>query len=84
MKLLHGIKLRENVQLVGIPILWKTNLSDEDVYNFYRQLITDPDFVAFAGRKDGVDGTKCVSISWKEKANWNEQSNIAKYVLLAV
>lgn len=62
---LHGIKLRENVQLAGIPIVWKTNLSDEDVYDFYQQLITDPDFISFAGRKDGVDGTRGISISFQ-------------------
>jgi len=61
---LHGIKLRENVQIAGIPIVWVTNLSDEDIYDFYQQLITDPDYISFTGRKDGVDGTKGISISF--------------------
>jgi len=61
---LHGIKLRENVQIAGITIVWVTNLSDEDIYDFYQQLITDPDYISFTGRKDGVDGTKGISISF--------------------
>jgi hypothetical protein len=71
MKLLHGIKLRENVQLVGIPIVWRTNLSDEDVRNFYMELKTDPDFEAFIGRKDGVQpkgGGLTISFSIFSKA----------------
>jgi len=65
MKLLHGLKLRENVQLAGIPIIWKTNHSDEDVHDFYQHLMTDPDFASFTRRNDGVDSTKSVSISFE-------------------
>jgi len=50
---LDGIKLREGVQLAGIPVVWNTNLSDEDVRDFYQGLVKDRDYLSFIRRKDG-------------------------------
>jgi hypothetical protein len=38
------MELREEVQLSGIPVLWHTNLADDDLRELYAILSTDPDF----------------------------------------
>jgi hypothetical protein len=37
------MELREEVQLSGIPVLWHTNLADEDLRELYTIVCTDPD-----------------------------------------
>ena len=54
MKLLHGIKLREEVQLAGIPIVWRTNLSNEDIRSVYLKLEADPNLASVIARNEGT------------------------------
>ena len=63
MNLLHGLKLREKVLLPGIPVVWSTNLLDEDIRNFYLKLESDRGFVSFLGSKGGGDGSQGLTLS---------------------